>query len=351
MGRTPRGYVFRRADGRWVAEITHQGRTHTRYRHTKKAAEAALRELRRQVLQPPMPAGPTLAAFADQWLATADLSPTTAEGYRRVLARHILPTLGAAPLSTLTTPQLAARVAQARTQGPRAAENTYVVLHRLLQVATDWGLLPANPAAGLSRPRVSPGERTIWTPQQTAAFTAQMQDEPDGAWSDLFLLALFTGLRTAELLGLDWADIRLAQATLSVRRNLVELDGRRFVTRPLKTRASRREISLPPQAVAALLHRGGFAGPVFRHPDGTPPTRSTLRSALVWACRRAGVPYLGMHGLRHQHCTMLAWAGVPLKVAQQRMGHATATMTLAIYTHTLPEDHTAAAQALGELFT
>ena len=89
---------------------------------------------------------------------------------------------------------------------------------------------------------------------------------------------------------------------------------------------------------------------IFRRPDnGQPPTRSTLRSAFVAACKRADVPYIGVHGLRHQHVSLLAEAGVPVKAAQERVGHSSVALTLGVYTHVLGSANRRAADSLSEL--
>ena len=354
MGRRPQGYVYqRRSDGRWVAEITIKGQRHYEYAATEDDAYALLAELRRLALSPaatpPRDQTLTVAAFAEQWLASASLSPSTEEHYREMLRRHVLPKIGATPLDQVKPQDIAQVIAAGKAKGPRIAEKAYVVSHRLFQVATEWGIIGDNPAARLSRPKVEAAPRIVWTREEVAAFTDAMLADP-GQWGDLFVVVLYTGLRTSEALGLDSGDIRLAHRSLTVQRGLIELQGRRFVTRETKSRASRRSVSLPDQAIRALLHRGGFSGPVFRYEDGRPPSRSALRSALVWASKRAGVPYIGMHGLRHQHCTMLAWAGVPIKVAQERMGHSSPLITLSVYMHALPEDHLLASELLDRLF-
>lgn len=352
MGRAPKGYVFQRKDGRWVSEITVQGKRDTSYHATKKLAEAKLKELRGEVRQfrKPSPRSDTVNVFVEKWLASASLNAMTREGYQWSLDKYVLPKIGVKRLSDIEPTDIAGLIAAAKASGESTAQKVYVYTHRLFQVAVDWQLISENPVGRIKRPKVETREQIIWTPEQCKRFTYTMLDDTDGTWSDLYVFCLYTGLRTSELLGLDWNDIRLAYNTFEVKRNLVELRGHVFKTQYLKSKASRRTLPLQKIAMQALHLRGGYNGPVFRHSDGTPPTRSGLRSGLVWACKRADVPYIGMHRLRHQHCTMMAWAGIPLKVAQYRMGHATPHLTLAIYTHVWEGETQESASLLDKLF-
>lgn len=355
-----RGSVYQRgSDGRWVAEIKVKGKRYYDYAKSEAEAEAILERLKRWVLhgQPPSPAAassgsdmPTVAGFIDYWLSASTLSPATEEFYRRILKTYVLPLIGEMPLDAVKPMDIARVIAQAKTRGRSIAAKSYAAIRRLFQVAVDWGLITENPAAKLSRPRSEPMPRVVWTREQTAAFSDTLLHRPCGPWDDLFLFALYTGLRTSELLGLNWTDVNLEQKTITIQRGLLELTGRQWILSDVKTRASRRTIGLPEPAIIALSRRQKKTGPVFRRADGSPPSRSALRSALIASCRRIGVPYIGMHGLRHQHCTMLAWAGVPIRVAQERMGHSTPEITLAIYMHALPEDHLLAAVSLNGLF-
>lgn len=365
MARYGDGTVYQRADGSWAAQLVVNGKRVTRYAPTKKAAQAKLRELRQQAktapasLVEPTPSptapAPTVSDFVDQWLATAGLKPASEESYRNNLRAHVLPVIGALRLDQVTATHVARVIADCRAQGKasRTAQYAYTLTRRLLQVATDWEIIPANPAARVKRPAAQSAERVVWTVAQTATFTAHCQ-EASGLWGDLFLLALLSGLRLGELLGLEWRDIDWDRGCLTVRRNVVELKGPVWVTQAPKSRSGIRTVALPAPALVTLRQRQQTAAvttaPIFRREDGQPPRRHALATQFARFCRRAGVPYIGLHGLRHQHVSLLAHAGVPVKVAQQRVGHATPVLTLGIYTHVLGDADQQSATALERLF-
>lgn len=357
-----KGSVYRRTDGRWVAALTlPDGRRVSRYAKTEKEARAKLASLRREretLIAAPSPrrrssAGvPTVAQFVEQWLESATLKPTTEWSYRNSLKAHVLPVIGKMRLDEVTPMDVARVVSHCLKKGrsQRTAQYAYSVTRRMFQVATDWELIPTNPAAKVTRPRVEREDRLVWTVGQSQTFINHCA-KGEGKWDTLFLLAITTGLRLGELLGLTWDDIDLEQGVLHVRRSVVETDRGVFVEQTPKSRSSRRSVSLPQTAVQALKvwKEQHPYGPLFRQRNGLPPRRHAIHTALRRRCERWGLPYIGFHGLRHQHISLLAHARVPVKVAQQRVGHSTPMLTLGIYTHVLGDADRASADSFDRL--
>lgn len=371
------GSVYQRKDGRWIAAIIVKGKKRVRYAKSEREAHNRLKELWQdagrdealsQATDTPSEVVATVAVFAEQWLASASIKVATRQSYRDTLRAYILPLIGDLRLDAVK-PQDVARVVTTvlhSGKSSRTAEYAYMITRRLLQVAFDWDLIPSNPAAKVKRPKVQHAERVTWTVAQTEAFITACQ-RGESAWDDMFLLALLTGLRLGELLGLMWRDVDWEGSALSVRRVLVELTGGVFSLQTPKTRASLRSVALSPTALQTLRRRCEAAEPpeadayVFRRVPGFTqsrsgtadtkriPSKQTLADSLERACKRAGVPRMTMHGLRHQHISLLAHAGVPIKVAQQRAGHASPMMTLAVYTHVIGDADMQAAKALDRM--
>jgi integrase len=351
------GTVFQRKDGRWVAQLRIDGRRLTGYARTKTEAQAKLRELRSNPPPPPKetktsPRTP-IAEFVNQWIASAGLKPATEESYRHNLKAHVLPVIGHMALEEVTASDVARVVAECRAKGrsSRTAQYAYTLTRRLLQVAFDWELIPTNPALKVKRPTAHPKERDMWTIEDTNVFISYCRSS-DGMWADLFLFAVLSGLRLSEILGLEWGDVDWKKNAIKVNRSLVELKGSVFIEQSPKSRSSVRTVALPPEAMDTLKSRYSGAqhsGPVFRRDTGKPPRRHSLAEQLRRFCTKAGVPYISLHGLRHQHVSLLAHAGVPVKVAQQRVGHSNPMLTLGIYTHVLGDADVEAAVALSAL--
>jgi integrase len=170
-------------------------------------------------------------------------------------------------------------------------------------------------------------------------------------------LAVTAGMRLGELFGLQWPDIDLAKATLMVRRTLCELEGELFVSEP-KTAKGRRRIDLPKMAVDALWRHKkrmlveGFAAVewVFCNSHGGPLRRSHFHANdFKPLLKRAKLPAIRFHDLRHTSATLLLSAGVHPKIVQERLGHSQISVTLDTYSHVLPTMQVEAASRLDEL--
>jgi integrase len=161
----------------------------------------------------------------------------------------------------------------------------------------------------------------------------------------LYALAVTTGLRQGELLGLQWEDIDLKVGSLAVRHILEEDNhtGVRRLAEP-KTATSRRRVEIPRVAVAALrAHRkrafakGEIGGLIFRDTDGGPLRKGNLiRRSFKPLLTKAKLPSIRFHDLRHTAATLLLAEGVNPKVVQERLGHAQIHLTLDTYSHVLP---------------
>jgi integrase len=189
--------------------------------------------------------------------------------------------------------------------------------------------------------------------------TAKVSGDPFEA---LYVLAITTGLRRGELLGLRWDDVDLERGTLRVGRALVRGGGRHTVGET-KTRRGRRQVNLTPRTVSALTaHRkrqleermrlsGLYEdhGLIFATGVGTPVNPEKLmKRSFKPLLKRAGLPEIRFHDLRHTCATLLLGRGVHPKIVQELLGHATIAMTLDTYSHYLPSMGDQASGAMGE---
>jgi integrase len=189
----------------------------------------------------------------------------------------------------------------------------------------------------------------------------------------LFALAVGSGMRQGELLGLAWADIDFDKGTVSVQRSLAQIKGA-FITKEPKSKRSRRTIALPAFALdalrlhrAAMLKEGNINAPVFCTRTGQYIAKSNLirqvfkpmlaraNAAAVKQAKRlnaepALLPPIRFHDLRHSHATGLLARGHSIKAVSQRLGHASIELTLRVYSHVLPTDDGALADGLHRMF-
>jgi integrase len=173
----------------------------------------------------------------------------------------------------------------------------------------------------------------------------------------LFVLAVATGMRQGELFGLRWEDVDLKAGIVSVQRTLEEIDGKLRLKEP-KSEKSRRRIDLPAFAIEALVRHkarmmpeGFLAGPVFPDTEGSWLRKSNFtRKVFKPLLKKAGLPDVRFHDLRHGHATLMLSLGEHPKVVQERLGHSQISLTLDTYSHVLPSVHRGAAAKIDEQF-
>jgi integrase len=331
----------------------------------------------------------SLDAYLDHWLETAAkpaLRPNTFASYRESLALYIRPELGRFQLDKLTPLLLQHHLeslgkrkvrvqrrkkakgkgapsapAPPRTIAPRTIRYAFSVLAAALRQAVRWRILPLNPLEAVTLPRVPRREMRALDTEAARAFLIAAKGSRHEA---LFKLALATGMRPSEYLGLQWQDVDLKKGAVSVQRALIGSGGH-WQLAETKTPRSRRTIPIP-ESVAEALRRHKAAqkeerfsrgpawkdhGLVFTNEIGGPLARqNVLRRHFRPLLRKAGLPdTYTLYQLRHTAATLLLSAGVHPKVASERLGHASITMTLDTYSHVLPTMQQEASDKVEEL--
>lgn len=222
--------------------------------------------------------------------------------------------------------------------------------------AFQWGLVARNVATLVAAPRATHSEMTVLTPEQARTFLETARNDRLEA---LYRVALSLGLRRGEALGLRWEDIDFEQRTLRVSFALQALKEKLTLVEP-KTMTSRRTIPLPFALVSAL--RAHYArqlqerllagdrwqehGLVFPTSIGTPMHAGNLVRSFHALLKRAGLPSIRFHDLRHSCASLLAAQGVPARVAMEILGHSDIRVTQNIYTHVFDDAKRAAADAM-----
>jgi integrase len=355
------GSIYRRNDGRWVGELTIEGRRRKFvYGKTRKEVQeklhAALQE-RQQGMVLTGTARQTVAQFLADWLENSQkhsVRPRTYERYEEVVRLHIVPVLGHHRMQKLSAQHVQAFYTKKLNEGLAATTVGvfHIVLHKAFDTAMKWGLVPRNVCDLVSPPRAKKFEMKPLTIEQTQQLLAAARGHLQEA---LFILALATGMRRGELLALKWQDINFAKGQLQVRRILTripsKMPGKGYIEAEPKTQKSRRSVVIASFALEALkLHRihqreaKMKAGPAWQDHDyvfctsiGTHlnPTNDILNE-LKKLLQKAGLPDIRFHDLRHSAATLLLSEGVHPKVVQELLGHSTISITLDVYSHVLP---------------
>jgi len=308
--------------------------------------------------------------YLDHWLTTMappTLRESTYRQYVAYLKRYVRPKLGSrrvAGLDPLALQELYAGM-QARGLSPRTVRYTHEIVRTALLQAVKWRMLPQSPTAGVRLPQHRRVEIRALTPDEAHAFVTAAEADKHGT---LFALALATGMRPGEYLGLRWGDVDLKAGTVRVVRALDTKPGPSWprFTEP-KTPHSRRMIPLPRTVTQSLQeHRDRqrfareAAGPgwqdydlVFTDERGAPLLiRTLVKNHFKRILKRAELPdTVRLYDLRHSCATLLLGAGENIKVVSERLGHASVRITLDRYAHVLPDMQARAAERLeGLLF-
>jgi integrase len=307
----------------------------------------------------------TVCGYMTRWLedfAKGTIAPRTYHNYRLQIREHIVPAFGTMKLSKLDTPNIQALYTAKLRDGlkPSSVRYIHAVLRCALQKALDLRLIPRNPAASARPPRIRQEEITPLDVEQTRVLLAAAKGD---RFECLYVLSLTCGLRMGESLGLKWSDIDLDAGTLRVHRQLQRIrEGGGLVFSEPKN-ASRRTIDLPKKALEALWSqrkrqleeqlRGGAKwqdhGLVFASSKGTPmDAQNIVNRYFKPLLKRAGLPDIRWHDLRHTYATLLLARGTHPTYVQKSLGHASVQLTLDRYSHWMPSMGRNTAQGIDE---
>ncbi|QOI63652.1 site-specific integrase [Arthrobacter sp. TES] len=289
--------------------------------------------------------------YLDEWLERhrttgKGLEATTYDNYARYIRNDIKGTdLSRMILSDIRRYHLNdfLRSLSEAGRGAVTVRRIAAVLQGSLRAAARSQRIDINPATELELPKVEKKPVQAWEPAQVGHFLDIAATHRLGA---LFELAMFTGMRRGELVGLRWEDIDLPARTLNVRNNRVQAEGR-VVDKGTKTDAGKRVIDLDDRAAGALIgwqiqqkqeqEAGQEAyspsGYVFTMEDGR-PLKPQYATRLFESLRtKAGLPKLTFKGQRHEHASLMIAADVDIAVVSKRLGHSSISITSDIYGH------------------
>lgn len=364
MGEHGQGSVSKRADGRLMVTITMlDGRRIWRYvpkdrdaKRQRRRAEAVRRELVAARERDLEPSTQTLEDYLRSWIVGLRdgrrVRPRTLEHYETVVFGHVIPGLGAHRIDRLAERHIQAWL-DADVSAPRTVRHHHAVLRRALNVAVRQRIIERNPALNVELPDVADYRGEPLTVAEARALFAV-----GDRLSPLWRLAVATGLRESELLGLAWDDLDLDAGTVTARGQLVRAGGKWGIAPP-KVARDHEVLHVDPATVTALREHQrrmaaertpawAFYGLVFVTTTGQPIGRSECLRTFHAACDAAGIARRRFHDLRGSSATFLQDAGITEAVRMARLGHVTKRMArhYAVVRDDLDRE---AAEALGRL--
>lgn len=307
----------------------------------------------------------TISQYLTRWLASMAQSvrPSTHARYADMVRMHVVPLIGNIQLGKLSPLDIQQVYAAGLGNGlsTTTVRMLHGILHKALRQAVRWGLLTRNVTEMVDVPRKATREYVTWNQKQVAAFLA-VSDTHE--WAAFWRLALITGARRGELLGIKWHDLDLQQGKLTFQRTLIRAEDGKLIFGSQKTASSKRTVDLPQsvverlqthrkQQIAARLAMGSAYNStldlVFANAIGEPIHPNSLIGQFKRLTAKADVPAIRFHDMRHTVATLLMGQGVSPKVVQQILGHSDVAMTLRIYSHVSPQMQRAATEQLDKL--
>ena len=353
------------------------GKRHTEtFRGSEKDAHALLAKRRTDAAEGKFvaPNKKTIAEFVrervDQWEAAGDISARTAARYRELVENQIVPHIGAKVLQKLRPLDIEGWHTMLRTKGradgkaglaARTIGHAHRVLSKALSDAVKNELTVKNVARTHSVPQPSDEEMVIV--RDVPALVERLKGH---RLEMLVMVALFTGMRLGEVLALRWSRVDLDKKVIQVREAIEETEAHGVRFKAPKSKAGRRDITLPDILVEALRdHRKAqlelrFRLGVGKLPDdallfsnleGAPLSRNAISCAWSYFAASIQLPDVTFHALRHTHASQLIDASVDIVTISKRLGHAKPDITLRIYAHLFQKDDGKAAAAINSILS
>lgn len=290
-----------------------------------------------------------VAQWMDEWFENVckiKVRPSSHQTYRGYIDRHIAPNIGKIPLEKLGAMDLQkfyrrlladGRVERIESKGQpkglsaKTVRNINQVISSAMDFAVAQRILAENPCKAVALPNLEHREMQTIPAAQLVVFLDEAK--ASGVY-ELYYIELATGLRRGELLGLKWEDIDLTAGVIRVRRQVSRIDGK-IVEAPLKTKNAYRTVTISPQAVEVLNAQKAKTNDeyVFPSPSGGPISPDSVNNMLKRVLKRAGIPRVRFHDLRHTFATLALQNGVDIKTVSGMLGHFSAGFTLDTYAH------------------
>ena len=331
---------------------------------TKKDAQKALTEAMNSFFQGTYiePSKTLFQDYLTEWFQTKrrSIGIQTAQVYEHYLNSRIIPKLGKIAIAELSTLHIQSYINNLQEDGLSSStvKKNYEIIRNSLEHAIDFGLIQNNVALKVKLPKSERKELMVWDEDEVNHF---LQTAKEDRYYIVFYLAVTTGMRQGEILGLRWSDVNLKDGLLSIRQTLSH-DGKTFIN-GAKTKASLRTIALSEATIKKLQNHKMISsqeklaiGPGYLNHNlvistqiGSPVNPANIRRSFNRLTEVACLPRIRFHDLRHTHASLLLSKGINIKVISERLGHSNIKITLDTYSHVLPTMQKEAMQKLDEM--
>jgi integrase len=303
----------------------------------------------------------TFESYLEKWKKRKrnQIEESTFIRYERLCRLHILPAIGKTKLQkidTLTVQNLIDDLASEHHFAKKSCRLVTTIIKDVFRRAIIEGLVKVNPVQEIDLPKASKSEMVIWDQPDIELFLSLRNERNRGKYYVAVLMALFTGMRKGEILGLTWDNIDFDNDIIHVKQ-ILESDGSKLSK---KTKSKKfRQVLMPEILKQELIQHKRIqrdessSNPnnlVFCTRRGLRVIPNTLNDVLNSYCAKYDLPRMKFHDLRHTHATMLIKENVNIKIIQERLGHSRASTTLDIYSHVLPSMQQSVTEKLNKLY-
>lgn len=296
----------------------------------------------------------TTGEYLDHWVKLQEVADTTREWYQLQIDTHIKPAIGDDPINSLDSYKVEKWWTEFK-PGNRTREAVFTILTAAFDLAIKSRKLNCSPFVAVSKPAYEPEEIFPFTLEESKRIISQTHGTREHI---IAVLALMTGMRIGEILGLEWSKINWKAATLKIDQQAAIVKGAVVLKKP-KSKAGIRTINITPEVITvlkdhqAILMREGRLKANFVYPaaDGSPCNRNAVR--LQWwnpLLSRLAIKHRGIHHARHTFATHALQAGVDVLVVSKTLGHEKASTTWDIYGHVIKGTENRAVQTVARLF-
>jgi integrase len=360
------GSISRRKNGSWRGQVVLQGRRLSFSADTRREAQEWLKKTISQI-----DGGMTFAStkisveeYLIGWLTSTKASKrlTTWNHYNQLTHSYIIPNLGQIKIKDLRTDYIQGMYNLLLDQnvGVYTILKIHTLLHSALAQAFRLSIIPRNPAGFVQPPKAPATEMAVLNESQVSHLLVAAKGHRTEA---LYHLAVISGMRQMELLGLKWTDLDWIRQTIKVERQLVRPNGHEVQFSSPKTRLGKRSVSLGRKTIEILrshyerqqLERLAAGKKwseldlIFTNSLGGPIDPRNLLREFKQLLHDAGLPDIRFHDLRHTAASLMLNNGIPPIVVSRRLGHARASITLDVYGHLIPTMQTEAAEMIDDL--
>jgi len=362
------GSIHRRTNGTWRAQVTLNDRRLSFTADTRRECQEWIRKTLAQIDEGMTFASTriTLQEYLTEWLISkqSSIKPRTWTHYKQLVRQYIAPRLGHIRVKDLQPEHFQSFYNQMQQQGIGVftIRKIHAVLHSALSHAMKLNMIGHNPASAVIKPRKPTTEMVILDESQISQMLLAAKDT---RLESILHLAVTSGMRQMELLGLKWIDLDWIKQTIKVERQLVRPEGGEIQFTSPKTKFGRRTVSLGSKAIEILRSQykrqhaeRQAAGDLWTENDliftnaiGGPLDSRNLLRDFKKMLRDANLPMIRFHDLRHMAASLMLNHNVPVLVVSRMLGHSRPSITLDVYGHLIPSAQAEVAEKMDELIT